>query len=564
MAGSACVANNTAGTNGGGVYVTGGSFNVMDSAKVADNTANNGGGVYVTGGSFNVMDSAKVADNTAGSDGGGVFVFGESASFVMSDEAQVSKNTASVSGGGVCVAFGTFVMSDWSVVADNTAGSDGGGVYIFSNYVNFEMNGDAKVADNTASFDGGGVYLTSYNDILVSGIISGNTAAEGNGGGIYLLWGQLYIRNADIIDNCAPNGDGGGIWTYSLDALFIDSVDSPNETVFSGNSASKATSRLVGDDDTYFANIFTDNWSSSLTQGYNNYDIIYLNGEPVDPDHTWGEWIVTTPPTHDGPGEETRTCNDCDETQTRDVPATGPVLVSYTVYYYSQGTTTSLAPSKVVSGQTMGTSVTESAITITGYTVVAPASVTANLNATNIAFIFYYTVNSGGSGGSSGSSSGSSSSSSSKASTPSTVPLDDGDGADDVVVQPYDGDLPPAEINEDESLPAWSLVSLVLSVAGVILAVILVVAVLMWRRNQKQTVLKHGQTLWFFLGLILGIAGILVFFLTEDLSRTMSIVGQWTAVNVIIFIVQVIAVVFTFKLYKTTNSNRTNDNNSTA
>ena len=280
--------------------------------------------------------------------------------------------------------------------------------------------------------------------------------------------------------------------------------------------------------------------------------------------HTWGEWIVTTPPTHDGPGEETRTCNDCDETQTRDVPATGPVLVSYTVYYYSQGTTTSLAPSKVVSGQTMDTSVTESAITITGYTVVAPASVTANLNATNIAFIFYYTVNSGGSGGSSGSSSGSSSSSSSKASTPSTVPLDDGDGADDVVVQPYDGDLPPAEINEDESLPAWSLVSLVLSVAGVILAVILVVAVLMWRRNQKQTVLKHGQTLWFFLGLILGIAGILVFFLTEDLSRTMSIVGQWTAVNAIIFIVQVIAVVFTFKLYKTTNSNRTNDNNSTA
>jgi len=55
-----------------------------------------------------------------------------------------------------------------------------------------------------------------------------------------------------------------------------------------------------------------------------------------------------------------------------------------------------------------------------------------------------------------------------------------------------------------------------------------------------------------------------VFFLTEDLSRTMSIVGQWTAVNAIIFIVQVIAVVFTFKLYKTTNSNRTNDNNSTA
>jgi len=64
--------------------------------------------------------------------------------------------------------------------------------------------------------------------------------------------------------------------------------------------------------------------------------------------------------------------------------------IEYTVNYYLQGTTTSVAPSVTVTGQTMGASITESAIAVPGYTAVAPTSVTQTLAATGNVFTFYY------------------------------------------------------------------------------------------------------------------------------------------------------------------------------
>ena len=66
--------------------------------------------------------------------------------------------------------------------------------------------------------------------------------------------------------------------------------------------------------------------------------------------------------------------------------------IEYTVHYYLQGTTISVAPSKVVVGQTMGAYITESAIVVAGYAAVAPTSVTQTLAATGNEIIFYYTT----------------------------------------------------------------------------------------------------------------------------------------------------------------------------
>ncbi|MCL2477064.1 MAG: hypothetical protein FWE73_07370, partial [Candidatus Bathyarchaeota archaeon] len=62
--------------------------------------------------------------------------------------------------------------------------------------------------------------------------------------------------------------------------------------------------------------------------------------------------------------------------------------------------------------------------------------------------------------------------------------------------------------------------------------------------------------------LAMGIAGIIVFLLTEDMSRTMTLVDKWTIVNVIIFAVQIIAIVFVFKHQKTNNADNTEEPNS--
>jgi len=64
--------------------------------------------------------------------------------------------------------------------------------------------------------------------------------------------------------------------------------------------------------------------------------------------------------------------------------------VEYVVHYYLEGTTISVFADKVVTGQTLGTSVTEWAIHIDSYIATAPTYVTAVLKATDNVFVFYY------------------------------------------------------------------------------------------------------------------------------------------------------------------------------
>ena len=121
-------------------------------------------------------------------------------------------------------------------------------------------------------------------------------------------------------------------------------------------------------------------------------------------------------------------------------------------------------------------------------------------------------------------------------------------------------------------MPVWALVNLILSVVGLALTVLLTVWVLLQRKQKqkkqpqaKQTSAKQDKysdkqreeketekqkryrTIWFALGVILGILGIVVFLLTEDLSRPMALVDNWTIVNAIILAIQILAIVLTFK-----------------
>ena len=67
--------------------------------------------------------------------------------------------------------------------------------------------------------------------------------------------------------------------------------------------------------------------------------------------------------------------------------------VSYTVHYYKQGTTDKVAEDKTVTGKTFNTEVTETAKTVSGYTVEGEPTQTITLNAYNKEITFYYTAN---------------------------------------------------------------------------------------------------------------------------------------------------------------------------
>ncbi|MCL2172677.1 MAG: hypothetical protein FWB84_03430, partial [Candidatus Bathyarchaeota archaeon] len=123
----------------------------------------------------------------------------------------------------------------------------------------------------------------------------------------------------------------------------------------------------------------------------------------------------------------------------------------------------------------------------------------------------------------------------------------------------------------------WSLVNLVLSIVGIILAIIASVRVLLPQRQKQRKQLNsqnqraaeqvdeqerrkwQNRKTWLFTAIALAIVGVIVFLLTEDLRLIMGMVDKWTVVNAIIFIVELIAIALIFKRTKETAKQQMQD-----
>jgi hypothetical protein len=276
---------------GTGVYVSKNSKFTLVSGRISNNNATDGGGVY-NDGNF-TLTGGEISGNAASSSGGGVYnlgnftltggeIFNNGAKFGggVYDEGvvfrmtggRIYKNIATSDGGGVYTDDGDFRMSNGQI-SNNTASSSGGGVY---NDGSFVLSGDGMIFNNTAT-TGGGVYTRDIFN-MVNGIISNNTATDG--GGIYIYSGEFVMDAGRIANNTASrNGGGIGVNSFSI----LDDITIYRDAVFSGNKASAAYNRASDDDKLYNDHIDPRvTWSSSLRQGYNNYDIQYTRGEKID------------------------------------------------------------------------------------------------------------------------------------------------------------------------------------------------------------------------------------------------------------------------------------------
>jgi len=102
----------------------------------------------------------------------------------------------------------------------------------------------------------------------------------------------------------------------------------------------------------------------------------------------------------------------------------------------------------------------------------------------------------------------------------------------------------------------WALVNLMLAIAG---AVLVIAAILRYKghngdiietsplcpEDEKQE--KKRRPGWLALLTVMGIVGVIVFVLTEDMTRLMVLVDNWTIVNAIVFVVALISYRFAFK-----------------
>lgn len=160
--------------DGGGVYVSGGSFEMSDGTISACNAANAGGGVYVLSGSFE-MSGGSIEDCTA-YEGAGVKVYassGETASFSMTGGEIKNCNTDGVSISAIGNGTPKFTM-DGGTIEDNS----GYGVW---------------VAAGSAEMSRGSVKGSERYDIYI-GRSAALTVNNTQVGGTVMNWGQSQVR----------------------------------------------------------------------------------------------------------------------------------------------------------------------------------------------------------------------------------------------------------------------------------------------------------------------------------------------------------------------------------
>jgi predicted outer membrane repeat protein len=231
--------------NGGAIYSTQGSLNLVGATVISGNTAqNSGGGIYVNAGNLNIIGSesggvytfVKITDNMAAALGGGVYASNATvnmqlAEISMTPPARPGITTiVPVHGGGMYMV-GSALNMKQSVIANNKSTYDGAGIYQINGSTYIEAS---TINSNTAGRYGGGIYAAVSNFEIVNSTISGNQSGQFGGGIYYSSNGTLsltYTTIANNISGTAKNAveiSGGGIYQTAGTVQMIDSIVAQN------------------------------------------------------------------------------------------------------------------------------------------------------------------------------------------------------------------------------------------------------------------------------------------------------------------------------------------------
>ena len=250
-------------TNGRGVYVSSGTFN-MYGGSITGNTARDargcGGGVYVASGSgtFNMYGGSITSNTASNGDGGGVFKCGSNSSFNMYGGSITGNTATSGNGGGVYVE-GTYNKMYGGSITGNKVTGSGGGVCVGNG--TFTMT-DGSITGNNAVY-GGGVY-TSNEFKMSGGSITGNNAVYG--GGVYVMYSDSFTVSGEV--TVTDNTRGG---TKGADGKFTGDTKN-NVYLPTGKTITIGTDKLsegaklgVTLANNYGDNAFTSGWKTNMS-----------------------------------------------------------------------------------------------------------------------------------------------------------------------------------------------------------------------------------------------------------------------------------------------------------
>ena len=198
------LSNNIASSgNGGGIYISGGDVEIKSGNIIKNQVENygDGGGIYVANGNI-TMSGGNINENKA-SDGGGFFI--TEGTFIIQNGSFIKGNQAKNGAGGYIIN-GTFNLTG-GTTTENIATLNGGGYYIVNTSTVNLSNG---IVSNNKAKNGGGFYQTQEGNNTTSTTLSGNcyvnnnTATNGNGGGIYVDGGSTFrMTSGKVIYNKA-------------------------------------------------------------------------------------------------------------------------------------------------------------------------------------------------------------------------------------------------------------------------------------------------------------------------------------------------------------------------
>lgn len=212
---------------------------VGESSTIQNNrNAYNGGGVYGSGATIELINCI-VQNNSSSGDGGGIFM--ELGFIRLFGSTSISGNRAAYDGGGVFMQYSNdevdyLVMHDSSEINYNTADGNGGGVYIRESVL--QMHDSAEIAYNVAACDGGGVYANEYGMGQNGGSIHDNVATQGSGGGVLIYGPDGVFSSGLCYDNIAGSAGDDIYNDQGLTSLY---ESQPTRTLGSENSETLGT-----------------------------------------------------------------------------------------------------------------------------------------------------------------------------------------------------------------------------------------------------------------------------------------------------------------------------------
>jgi len=208
------------GSIGGGIALVESDMKMRDSS-VKGNSAETGGGIYTqdpNGKKSLAMVGSSISENTATSDGGGIYAEGID---VLVEESEIVSNVSKGGVGGGISAIqaansGSLDLQE-STVAKNQAEKIGGGILV----ANIGVDIDKCTIDTNSANDGGGIYFVEVKDMALSiSTISGNKATD-TGGGIRLQSTTGKVTDSTIFNNTISQGDGQAIYLGNKSKLEI-------------------------------------------------------------------------------------------------------------------------------------------------------------------------------------------------------------------------------------------------------------------------------------------------------------------------------------------------------